>query len=50
MVVYKCKMCDGKIEVNEGQKVVTCEFCGTTQAIHSFDNEKKTTFLNVPKH
>lgn len=45
MAVYKCKMCGGTIEVTEGQKVVTCEFCGTTQTVHSFDNEKKTTFF-----
>lgn len=38
-------MCGGTIEVTEGQKVVTCEYCGATQTVHSFDNEKKTTFF-----
>ncbi len=45
MAVYKCKMCGGTIEVTEGQKVITCEYCGATQTVHSFDNEKKTTFF-----
>lgn len=45
MAVYKCKMCGGTIEVTEGQKVVTCEYCGATQTVHSFDNEKKITFF-----
>lgn len=38
-------MCGGTIEVKEGQNVVTCEFCGATQTVHSFDNEKKTTYF-----
>ncbi|MCR5333274.1 MAG: TIR domain-containing protein [Bacilli bacterium] len=45
MAVYKCKMCGGTIEVTEGQNVVTCEFCGATQTVHSFDNEKKNTYF-----
>ena len=45
MSIYKCKMCGGTIDVQEGQNVVTCEFCGTTQTVHSFDNEKKTTYF-----
>lgn len=45
MAVYKCKMCGGTIEVTEGQNVVTCEYCGATQTVHSFDNEKKITFF-----
>ena len=28
MAVYKCKMCGGTLNVNEGDKVVVCEFCG----------------------
>lgn len=34
-------MCGGALEVEEGQKVVTCDFCGTSQTVYSFDNEKK---------
>lgn len=41
MAIYKCKMCGGALEVEEGQKVVTCDFCGTSQTVYSFDNEKK---------
>ena len=41
MAFYKCKMCGGALEVEEGKSVITCEFCGTTQTVHSFDDEKK---------
>ena len=38
-------MCGASIDIVEGQNVVTCEFCGTTQTVHSFDNEKKNTYF-----
>ncbi len=33
MVVFKCKMCNANLNIDEGVKTVTCEFCGTTQII-----------------
>ena len=45
MAVFKCKMCGGTIDVHDGEKVVTCDFCGTTQTVYSFDNEKKATYF-----
>lgn len=41
MAVLKCKMCGGTLEVNEGQTVVQCEYCGVKQTVPSLDNEKK---------
>lgn len=41
MGLFKCKMCGGTIETEENKFVVTCDFCGVTQTIHGFDNEKK---------
>ena len=34
-------MCGGTLEIEDGQKVVTCDFCGIAQTVYSFDNEKK---------
>lgn len=45
MATFKCKMCGGQLEVQEGQSVCTCEFCGTAQTVPHFDNEKKATFF-----
>ena len=45
MVTFKCKMCGGQLEIQEGQSVCTCEFCGTSQTVPHFDNEKKATFF-----
>ena len=46
MAVLKCKMCGGTLEVTNSEKLVTCEFCGTTQTIPLLDNEKRITLHN----
>ncbi len=45
MGLYKCKMCGGTLETEENKYIVTCDYCGITQTIHSFDNEKKITLF-----
>lgn len=46
MAVFKCKMCGGDLNITETDKVVECEYCGTTQTVPSADNEKKMTLFN----
>lgn len=40
MAVFKCKMCGGTLEINNGDSVAVCEYCGTKQTLPKFDNEK----------
>lgn len=40
-IVYKCKMCGGNLEVQEGMTVCECEFCGSIQTVPQLDDEKK---------
>ena len=46
MAAFKCKMCGGDLNIIETDKVVECEYCGTTQTVPSADNEKKMTLFN----
>ena len=46
MAICKCKMCGGDLSITELDKVVTCEYCGTSQTVPSADNEKKMTLFN----
>ena len=46
MAAFKCKMCGGDLNIIETDKVVECEYCGTTQTVPSADNEKKMTIFN----
>ena len=46
MAIFKCKMCGGDLNITDADKIVECEYCGTTQTVPSADNEKKMTLFN----
>ncbi|MBQ9518501.1 MAG: toll/interleukin-1 receptor domain-containing protein [Firmicutes bacterium] len=46
MAIFKCKMCGGDLNPEQGKTVCECEFCGTTQTIPPADDEKKTNLFN----
>lgn len=33
MAIFKCKACNANLNIEDGVKIVTCEFCGATQMI-----------------
>ena len=45
MATFTCKMCGGNLSVTN-EKVIECEFCGTTQTVAGADDEKKTNLIN----
>lgn len=47
MAMFKCKMCGGTLEVNEGVTVCECEYCGTTQTVSKTDNEQTINMLTI---
>ncbi len=46
MPVFKCKMCGGQLNIVGDERVVECEYCGSSQSLPSFDNEKKIALFN----
>ena len=46
MAKYKCKMCGAPLDVKEGQTVVTCQFCQSTQTVANADDERKENLFN----
>ena len=46
MAILKCKMCGGDLNITADEKIVECEFCGTTQTIPDGNDEKKTNLFN----
>ncbi len=46
MAVFKCKMCGGELNIEEGTTVCECEYCGSKQTVPNADNEKKMTLFN----
>ncbi|MDE7360527.1 MAG: TIR domain-containing protein [Oscillospiraceae bacterium] len=50
MAIFKCKMCGGDLNVQEGLTVCECEYCGTKQTVPVADNEKKINAFNRANH
>lgn len=42
MAIFKCKMCGGELEFEQGQSVGTCTYCGTQQTLPKLDSDKKS--------
>ena len=50
MIVYKCKMCGGNLNIQEGEKTAVCEYCRTQQTVPSTDDEKRANLFNRANH
>ena len=50
MAVFKCKICGGTLEINVGETVATCEYCGTKQTLPKLDDEKKANLFERANH
>ena len=46
MIVYKCKMCGGDLQISEGASIAECEYCGSVQTVPKVDDEKKLTLFS----
>ena len=41
MSIFKCKMCGGELQINPGESVAVCEYCGTTQTLPKLDDDQR---------
>ena len=46
MVVFKCKMCGGDLEIAEGVTIAECEYCGTKQTVPKAMDENLQNLFN----
>ena len=46
MAVFKCKMCGGMLEVEEGKSIVTCDYCGSEQTVGTRRDETVVNMYN----
>ncbi len=49
-MVFKCKMCDASLNIQEGDKITTCEYCGTTQTVPQINSERVANLYNRADH
>ncbi len=50
MSFFKCKMCGGTIEFNEGDTIGVCDSCGTKQTLPRLDSDRKTNLYDRANH
>ena len=50
MQVFKCKMCGGTLNIENGTTVAECEFCGRKQTIPKLDDEKRANLYDRANH
>ena len=46
MSIFKCKMCGGDLEINEGVTIAECEYCGTKQTVPKAMDENLQNLFN----
>ena len=50
MAVFECKMCGGALNVTEGDAIVTCDYCGSTQTLPKLNDEKIARLYDRANH
>ena len=50
MIVFKCKMCGGEMELEEGATVAECPYCMTKQTLPKLDNDKRANMYDRANH
>ena len=50
MSTFKCKMCGGTLEIQPGQTVAECEYCGTQQTLPKLDDDRRANLYDRANH
>ena len=50
MSVFKCKMCGGTIEFEQGATIGVCDSCGTKQTLPRLDDDRKANLYDRANH
>lgn len=50
MSIFKCKMCGGELQINPGESVAVCEYCGTTQTLPKLDDDRRANLYDCANH
>ena len=50
MTVYKCKICGGDLEIQEGVGICECMYCGTKQTLPKINDERRANLYDRANH
>lgn len=46
MIVFKCKMCGGDLDISSNSTIAKCPYCGANQTLPRLDNERKLNLFD----
>ncbi len=49
-MVFKCKMCDATLNIQAGENVTVCEYCGSKQSLPRFSDERIMNLYSRADH
>ena len=50
MSTFKCKMCGGSLEIERGQAIAECEYCGARQTLPKLDDDRRANLYDRANH
>ena len=50
MITFKCKMCGGDLEFEQGATVVECSYCGSKQTLPKLNNDRRANMYDRANH
>lgn len=50
MAIFKCKMCGGALSVQDGQSVIVCDYCSTSQTLPRLNTERRAQLYDRANH
>lgn len=50
MALFKCKMCGGDLNIENGATVCECQYCGTKQTLPKVDDEQRANLYDRANH
>ncbi len=50
MTIFKCKMCGGNLQIEQGKTVGECDSCGTKQTLPKLDSDRRAQLYDRANH
>ena len=50
IMVFKCKMCGGSLNIIDNESTIVCEYCGTKQTLPRLDDDRRANLYDRANH
>ena len=49
-MTFKCKICGGELDIEEGARICTCQYCGSKQTLPKIGNTNRANLYDRANH